>query len=97
MAYQQHATLGVDHRALRPERQPAPHAPDGPEQRCQQPVRHEPSEQATLWSCAFLRHDLLRYFFFAALLAGALAAAGCGVGGPGCTDRPNTRQRPSTA
>ena len=58
MAHQQHAALGVDHRTLRAERQPAPHAPDGAEQRCQQPVRPEPSEQATLWSCAFLRHDL---------------------------------------
>ena len=43
--------------------------------------------------------DLSRYFFFAALLAGALAAAGAlrRVGGPGCTDSPNRRQRPSTA
>jgi hypothetical protein len=34
----------------------------------------------------FLASRSVRYFFFAALLAGALAAAGCGVGGPGCTD-----------
>ncbi len=43
---------------------------------------------------------LTGYFFFTAVLAGsvALAAAGAGdVGGPGCTDSPNNRQRPSTA
>ena len=43
---------------------------------------------------------LTGYFFFTAVLAGsvALAAAGAGdAGGPGCTDSPNKRQRPSTA
>jgi hypothetical protein len=62
MPHQQHPALGIDHRALRAERQPAPHAPDRPEHGCQQPVRPEPSEQTTLGFCLFLRHRSVGFF-----------------------------------
>ena len=54
--HQQHAAFGVDHRALRAEREPTPHAPERPEHRGQQSVGPEPSEQGGFRSCRLLHH-----------------------------------------